>query len=768
MFAGIFGFISIMTTGVHAGLNIVPPLKNLVVGEAGSVLISPQVELKFEYPNEESVHVNDKEFQDAFSSVLQRIRGCASGSDGGFIYITVCYEGDLIEVGYPSLKTDESYELEWGSDSIIVTGRSFSGVLYGLETLSQIMFTNGGVLPYVSGLVRDGPKYVHRGLLADSGRRFWPMRLLIETIEAMSVVKMNVLHFHFTDNCRFSIESETHPELKPLDDQFLTKNEVKILIEFATKHGVRIVPEIDIPGHARGMREGFGVTWADENRVQMTDSVGTREFLTDILSEFAELFPDEYFHIGADETRNAPKELLNFAVELLKSFGKKTIGWEELYFTTEAGNPEDVSIQIWKSRKVTETANAGFTSIVSRYTNWYLDLRPLNKKMWVDINPGGSFGVLGGEVAMWTDFYCPIGDCYVEARLTPPARELYPQARDLEFIESIHRMVWTKSAIAASALWNYQTSPPTDLNLQNVKKYLHTNFGIKGCIDIEGQCRCSELTGCDDVSLPAISPHFQSLPSLLPPITLHVPSPQTLEPVHYLGGMFLTRATSFLGQMSILPIKHLITGDVSIYYVDAFYSQPAFVYMDPIEVFLREFRAQIGPNPTISFIFDDGGKNDPFLFGEYLEKFAKWEARIVDRTRLGKIGVGLNVEDLSANQIHPYINKMHISERNELTKFQLVLYGDTVQHALVTLGLASADSILVHVGGSDIVSNIITWIQQHATVLLANESETYIMFAVKSNAIHAQTLFDQIPPTLQNFFNIETLIMVHPWEIYMQ
>lgn len=132
-----------------------------------------------------------------------------------------------------------------------------------METFSQ--YCDNGCFNYTTMLIQDHPQYKHRGLMIDTGycvsmyiaaygfiiyskrRRFFPVELVENLLDAMSYVKMNVLHLHFSDLCQFSVESMQYPELTSALEQYYTQENVTNLIQYARDRGIRIVPEIDVP-----------------------------------------------------------------------------------------------------------------------------------------------------------------------------------------------------------------------------------------------------------------------------------------------------------------------------------------------------------------------------------------------------------------------------------------------------------------------------------------------------------------------------------------
>jgi len=755
-------------TDSTSGITIVPTPVQLRLGEKEPVYVSSELSIDLAFAEGEPTTVLRRHLSNAIERVAYRIVSRTTRSNG-IRTLRIQHNGSPDASLVPTISTDETYTIDWNEERIFLNASSTSGIVYGLETIAQLVFSHG-TLPAISGDIQDEPRYPHRGLLVDSGRRFWPLDLLKQTVDALAAVKMNVLHYHFSDNCRFAIQSDNYPEIIPSDGQFLTKDQVRELIEYASLRGVRIVPEIDLPGHARGMRNAPGVTWVDdEDRVQMSDSRGTREFLQGILTEFAELFPDENFHIGADETNNAPAALIEYAIGVLADLGKKVIGWEEAYFKSSAGTPEDLILQLWKSYDVPQTDDAGFKSLYSKYTNLYLDLRPTDLELYININPAGSRNVLGGEVAMWTDNYCPKLDCYSTARPLPPARHMFTSDMDQEFIDSINRMMWVKTAVAACTFWNFrpEINPQHDLlPLEFLKEYLFSNFLIRACVDND-KCRCSELHGCSGDNPPL--PHYER-PPLAP-----VPAGGAAK-----SGIFSIRFTSWgspgepLFFTTYTTPENWPTGDLTLYFVDAYYSSPAFSDSDGMVRFLTRYRRESAiTDSTVYFVYDDGGKNDPVLLREYMRQFFGWYnalERAVKET-IGLVGIGVNVEKLSAEDLEQVVNEEF--EGGHFVRLQIVLY-DTQSKDLVQTAIQLADSVLVHISHGNgsvgaMASSITTYLDRNRSGLESTTRRGYISFALQhTNAVAlADPVYRRVIDSCEYarvFLNKKSFISPHPWE----
>ena len=248
----------------------------------------------------------------------------AGAADGGVTHvaITVQAANDTLGMG-----TNYTYSLAYvkgsgggsgsGAGSVLsVAAASPFGVAYAMETLLQLATPSvqnecGGGFRVV-----DTPTFDHRGLLLDTGRRFFPVSLVKTTIEAMAIFKLNVLHFHLSE-ARFRVESKLFPQLTACPAaphvpatscQFYTQADVKAIVDFAYLRGVRVVAEFDMPGHSTAICDALkpiGLVccsgkWGMGQIGDDADGNSTR-IVGALLEEMAQLFPDSVMHLGGDE-----------------------------------------------------------------------------------------------------------------------------------------------------------------------------------------------------------------------------------------------------------------------------------------------------------------------------------------------------------------------------------------------------------------------------------------------------------------------------------
>lgn len=157
---------------------------------------------------------------------------------------------------YPGVDTDESYRLHIQGEGIQLSAATEYGALHGLTTLSQLL-KKGKTLPCVS--IVDRPRYAWRGLSLDVVRHWMPVDVVKRQIDVMARYKMNVLHWHLTDDQSFRVESLKYPALheKGSDGNYYTQAQIRDVVEYAADRGVRVVPEFDLPGHSRSWQMAF-------------------------------------------------------------------------------------------------------------------------------------------------------------------------------------------------------------------------------------------------------------------------------------------------------------------------------------------------------------------------------------------------------------------------------------------------------------------------------------------------------------------------------
>ena len=421
---------------------------------------------------------------------------------------------------YPSSKTKYDYNITINDNVGVAYASSQYGALYAMETFVQLIDKNGN-LPGSSIEIMDEPQNNWRGLLIDSGRRFYPVKTVENLLDVMSIVKLNVLHLHANDQCRFSVESKRYPTLtSSLTGDFegsYSQDDIKHLIEYAADRGIRVVPEIDVPGHAEGFAPlvSEGLKYCPNGNDQLYDDPegSTYKIIRDIFEEMAGLFKDEVIHIGADETHShgacTLESTYNFENRLLQEieskFGKTTEGWEEVLYVTKAATPQSV-VNAWHNYWAHDIIETGRRAVESQISWFYFHNPPKSEypKGWApcwndiahDVNETSRHLLLGGEMSMWGDSYCKTKKC--DPNEGPvAASSLFPPEKDEEFGISVGGMIWPRGYVGAGAFWGYDSSIDSQSAEFEYKIWKLNEMVIeRGGSTCPTKCFCDQLTQC--------------------------------------------------------------------------------------------------------------------------------------------------------------------------------------------------------------------------------------------------------------------------------
>lgn len=239
----------------------------------------------------------------------------------------------------------EQYTLTTKGGKAVIIAQSKQAENWGVSTLRQLTDKDGYV-PEVE--IVDYPAFPIRGFMHDTGRNFREVALLKKDIDLMSFYKLNVFHWHLTDNPAWRIESHAYPQLndpkfhtKGRDEgKFYTYDQIREVIAYAKERGVMIIPEIDMPGHSAYFNRTFGFGMATAEGMKILE-VCLKEFFKEIPKEDC-----PYLHIGSDEVRvNDPEGFMAFCEKIVKDHGRIAMAWDP-------GLPpaDDTYCQIWRSQ----------------------------------------------------------------------------------------------------------------------------------------------------------------------------------------------------------------------------------------------------------------------------------------------------------------------------------------------------------------------------------------------------------------------------------
>jgi hexosaminidase len=427
------------------------------------------------------------------------------------------------------LNEDESYQLFIYDNKIQLMAETDLGAMHGFETLLQLLSAdeNGYYLPAVE--IEDQPRFPWRGLMIDACRHFMPINMVKRNLDAMAAVKMNVLHWHLSEDQGFRVESKVYPKLHQLgsDGLYYSHAQIKDVIEYAAARGIRVYPEFDVPGHATSWFAAYPEfasapgpytierNWGIFDPTFDPTNEETYTFLNNFFGEMAALFPDEYFHIGGDEVNgkqwDANESIQKFMNEnnipdnhalqtyfnqrilkILTKHGKKMIGWDEIF---QPGMPQNIVIHSWRGTKaLMEAAQKGYRSILSN--GYYIDLiQPTDFHYLNDPIPADSplsekekKNILGGEATMWSE---------------------------LVTHENVDSRIWPRTAAIAERLWSPQNINDVDTMYKRIERisFLLEEHGLLHIKNYEMMLR--RLTNNNDIT------YLKTLVDLIEPVKIY-------------------------------------------------------------------------------------------------------------------------------------------------------------------------------------------------------------------------------------------------------
>lgn len=223
---------------------------------------------------------------------------------------------------------NEQYTLKTKGGRAIIIAQSEQAAVWGATTLRQLT-NEEGYVPEVE--ITDYPAFPIRGFMHDTGRNFREVELLKRDIDLMSAYKLNVFHWHLTDNPAWRIECKVYPQLNDAkyqtkgrdEGRFYSYDEIRDVIAYAKQRGIMIIPEIDMPGHSKYFKTTFGFEMATEQGMAVLEKC-LKEFFAEIPKEDC-----PYIHIGSDEVKVAdPEGFMRFCEGLVKEAGRTPIAWD--------------------------------------------------------------------------------------------------------------------------------------------------------------------------------------------------------------------------------------------------------------------------------------------------------------------------------------------------------------------------------------------------------------------------------------------------------
>lgn len=409
---------------------------------------------------------------------------------------TVCFVEDTSLEG-----VEGSYRLEVTNKGILVKSNHPVGLFYGFQTIRQLMPAELEAKQLVNEVdwtvpavdITDAPHFSYRGMHLDVGRHYYPVDFIKKFIDLLVLHKMNVFHWHLTEDQGWRLEIKKYPRLAEIaafrnetlvghlgvgerqyDGQryggFYTQDEAREIVKYASDRFITVIPEIELPGHAQAALTAYphlGCTggpyevateWGVFKEVFCAGNEASFQFLEDVLMEVMEIFPSKYIHIGGDECpkerwNECPKckkrmketgckdahELQSYFIGRMEKFlnqhGRDIIGWDEIL---EGGLAPNATVMSWRGiQGGVEAAKQGHDVIMTPNTHFYLD--------YYQNNPQKEPLAIGG--------YLPLSKVY---SYNPMSSELTPE--EAKHIIGVQGNVWTEY-MAESSYVEYMTYP---------------------------------------------------------------------------------------------------------------------------------------------------------------------------------------------------------------------------------------------------------------------------------------------------------------------
>jgi len=457
----------VMTTAQEPALNLLPLPASAQSG-TGSLGVDSSFSVAFTGHSEPRL----ERAGDRFLRQLARQTGLPLAlKPGKTARATLVIQTDHASKEIQELGEDESYVLEVTTTGAKLTAPTPLGAMHGLQTFLQLVDVSLGGFAAPALTIQDKPRFPWRGLMIDSARHFIPLDVIRRNIDAMEAVKMNVFHWHLSENQGFRVESRKFPKLHEMgsDGLYYTQEEMRDVITYARDRGIRVLPEFDMPGHSTAWFVGHPELASGKGPYEIERKWGifdpamdpTNEkvykFLDELIGEMAKVFPDHYFHIGGDEVNgkewDANPKIQAFmkahgiknnealqayfsgrVQKLVTKHGKTVVGWDEVLV---AGVPKDIVIQSWRGQaSLAQAAKQGYRGILSN--GYYLDLGWSAARHYaVDPLSGDAANlsaeekqrILGGESCMWAEYVSP---------------------------ENVDSRIWPRNAAIAERLWSPQ------------------------------------------------------------------------------------------------------------------------------------------------------------------------------------------------------------------------------------------------------------------------------------------------------------------------
>ncbi len=477
------GLLIVMGLSMYAGaqtsgtfVNTLLPLPSKIAAQEGRLQWSNSFSIST--PN-----FHDERLNSAIRRTLVELEGKTGtplskeiqiAATGATLVVDVQGAGEAIQ----SPDENESYSLAITGSGAKLQAATVVGATRGLQTFLQLLQTEPTGYYFPAVQIDDAPRFRWRGLMIDCGRHFEPIEVIKRTLDGMAAVKLNVFHWHLTEDQGFRIESKLYPKLTGMgsDGLFYTQDQAREIVAYARARGIRVVPEFDMPGHSKSWFVGYPELASAPGPYEIRREFGiedaamdpTREstytFIDGFVGEMAQIFPDPYMHIGGDESDGvqwkANPKIQEFMrahnlkdasalqayfnqrlFKILEKHEKRMVGWDEIL---NPALPKNVAIQSWRGAKsLSDAAKLGYQGILSQ--PYYLDAMKSAKEHYLsdplpsssDLKAEQRKLVLGGEICMWAE---QLNERSIDSRIWPRSAAIAERFWSPESVDNVDDM----------------------------------------------------------------------------------------------------------------------------------------------------------------------------------------------------------------------------------------------------------------------------------------------------------------------------------------
>ena len=424
--------------------SIIPEPLEMSVGDRVVFRLTEMCEVEYDRTSQKAYNALVKFLSDSFSMSFEGVG-----------------EGKIILKTDDALDAPESYTLTVKEGIVEIIGKDEAGAFYGVQSLKQLLFQGDLELPEIT--IKDKPRFAYRGFLLDCGRYFFTVEAVKVFLEMMALHKLNTFHWHLSEDQGFraqildklllteigSYRSHTNFNSKK-HEGYYTVDDMKEIVEYAHNLSIKVIPEIDTPGHTVAMISAYpelscfnrelpvATHWGVKHDVLCIGKESTFEFMETVFDELLETFTDGTFHLGGDEVPTTRWEICPHCQARMKAEGLTETGELHRYYLDRIGTyfkskgvetvmwndrikdkmvSKDIAWQLWdgqmKKDEVAKELNSGRKFIISASEAYYLNFpyAVTNMKQCYDfepvfdgVTPEGEKNLLGIEGCLWCEY----------------------------------------------------------------------------------------------------------------------------------------------------------------------------------------------------------------------------------------------------------------------------------------------------------------------------------------------------------------------------